>query len=628
LQRDRKSSRRAEKLLERQRRIDEHRRRRPTDKPSGGGAGERGGTPPPSGGGGTSTPQGTTPPPPQTAAATFDVNKLQKDTTEFVRKLEETKKAYDDLQTKLDQARLPSESEKLRKQADALEKQFDAIQKEGETLAKQIAAAPEMAGITGATPAETVSKARAKMDKVAVHGKAVGPILLQLQDAYAMVESIRYVFQADTALEGVIRTGKVAAGYAAGAAEFALARYLAGSTAVGWVVVGVINLDSCQSEPSEERKRALRKWDRLEAKKVAVGKLLEKIAPGSVEFPKGEYGEWLKVNNQKVFDATLKQVDQLRRENLALEAKKVGITDGLVGATKPITKFFPSEEDLDDLGITYKDLYAAYQEGLPVGKSQREAAIKRARDAGLKDGKAGKAANFDAVKKWPEMRALTQRDLSKLSSDHIDAGQVIYNAFESSYQQGYDEGLKTAKGQVLTKLEISPNGFKIGGYTMRNLTATGVFSDKSTKNLSGDVTWHSSDENIVKITVDDNFVYAVMRNMGGADVTATYQGVHGQATAKINVVVNPPTIDITPENPTLKVGEKLRFRAFSFDKTSELQFASELDTTIVGWSSEDPARLAIDADGNATVLAAGRPVKVFASHNHSPVQVSTLVTVQ
>jgi hypothetical protein len=575
-----------------------------------------------------STSQSTPPasPPPQSPAATFDVNKLQNDTTAFVRKLEETKKAYDDLQTKLDKARLPSESEKLRKQANALEKQFEAIQNEGDALAKQIAAAPEMAGITGATPAETVSKARAKMDKLAVRGKAVGPILLQLQDAFELVESIRYIFQADNAMEGVLRTGKVAAGYAAGAAEFALARYLAGSSAVGFVVVGVLTMKSDQGEPSEAEKRKHRKWQREEAKKVAVGKMLEKIAPGSVIIHKQDDYEWAEPKNTKLFESTLKQVDQVRRENLALEAKKKGIADGLVGASTPQTKFFPKEEDLDDLGITVKDLYAAYQEGVPVGKSQREAAIKRAHALGHKDGKAGKAANFEAVKQWPEMRALTNRDLRKLNNDDFTNGQVIYNDFEESYQQGFDEGLKQAKTQVLTKLEISPNGFSMGGHTIRRLTATGVFSDKSTKDLSGEVTWQSSNEKIVTVHNNEGLVHAYLFNMGGAEVTAIYQGVHGNATGKIKVVVNPPLIAIMPENPRLKVGEKQQFRAFAIDPAND--FPSQLDASVIGWVSEDPSRLVIDANGNATVLTAGRPVKVFASHHRSPAQSNTLVTVQ
>jgi hypothetical protein len=114
--------------------------------------------------------------------------------------------------------------------------------------------------------------------------------------------------------------------------------------------------------------------------------------------------------------------------------------------------------------------------------------------------------------------------------------------------------------------------------------------------------------------------------MGRAEVTATYQGVHGNATAKIKVVVNPPAIVISPENPKAAVGEKLWFRAYAVDPASDLP--APLDGSIVGWMSENPARLAIDANGNATVLAAGRPVKVFATHYKSPAQVSTLVTVK
>ena len=232
------------------------------------------------------------------------------------------------------------------------------------------------------------------------------------------------------------------------------------------------------------------------------------------------------------------------------------------------------------------------------------------------------------MKKFPEFQELQRRFTdSRISNEEHYDFQVLYNKYSDSYDAGYEEGQKAAKTLVTTKLEIKPDSFTMGAHTSRNLHATLVFSNGPPKDVSGESTWQSSAKDVVEVTPSDGIAYSFMLKPGRAEVTVSYNGIHGVKDAKITIVVNPPTIVLNPENPTMKVGEKQRFRAYSVDKNNDA-LDSELDSTLLYWDSDDKKRIAVDAEGNATVLAAGPPVKIRAAYRNSPVQANTTITVK
>jgi hypothetical protein len=321
-------------------------------------------------------------------------------------------------------------------------------------------------------------------------------------------------------------------------------------------------------------------------------------------------------------------VNKARKDFLIEQAKSTGRGEGMagIGRTTSKDKFEPDEDD-KDAGITQKELLAAYEAGFQAGIAMRKAAIQRAHAVGLEDGKAGKPSNFEAVKSWPEVKELLKLDLIKNgTNDQLATGQGIFNQYEDNYNKGYEEGIKVAKSLVVTDLMINPNGFTMGAYTLRNLTATLVLSDNSKKNVSGEVRWQSSDENVVKMFVNDGLVTASVLNMGRAEITARYEGVHGSRSKTITIIANPPAIGIVPHNPTLQVGAKEHFRAYSMDKAND-GMATELDAGVISWGSGDKSRIVIYPDGNATVLAAGPPVQITATHKSSPAKGMSSVTV-
>jgi hypothetical protein len=573
------------------------------------------------GGGDPKAPPATpakTPTSPATAPQAFDASKFQQSVAEVFRQVQAGKKLFDDIQQQLKKSRSPAESKKLREKLGKVGKELQGKRRvEIESLAKQLATAPEMAGIAGGTPKETISKARERFSKVASGGRAMGPALLKLQTAFALVDGIGEILTATSAAERMAKALKLGTGIAAGTAEYALANYVAGSSVVAWVAVGVLGMKSDQaSDPQAERRLA---------KMRAVDEMLEKTVPG--------YNDLDTNSKLDLRDEVVRQVDQMRREQLAQQAKDRGIWDGLAGTTTDKGDLEPELTDKQDIGITQKDLMLAYQEGIADGKRQREAAIKRAHDAGVNDGKAGKPANFEAVKQWHEFQALLHKPQNKLSNDEFKSVASVEHAYSASYDKGYQEGVKTGKAMV-TALVISPKGLTMGYYAGRVLKANLMFSNRSTKEVTGEVRWTSSDDKIVKLSVYDNGMAAAWGiGIGGAEITASYAGILGSHAATIKVTVNPPRIVVDPDKITLGVGAKQPFLADSVDEAQDVVLAMandlRLDSSVIAWGSDDNTKISIDQDGNAIVLAASaRPVTIFASHKFSPAQGRAIVTIR
>jgi hypothetical protein len=586
------------------------------------------------GGGDPKAPAGTPPkasPSPATPSQPFDLSKFQQSVAEVLRQAEAQKKAFDDLQRRLEKSRSPAETKQLREKRSKLGGEIKGkTAVEIEKLAKQLASAPEMAGVAGGSTTETISKARERFSKVASGGKAIGNALSQLQTAFVLVDSVAEILSARSATEAITKTLKAEAGIAAGAGEYALFKYALGSAPPAVLLGVVVGMKNDQGASVGYRYR-------LSAKKQLVDSWLREKVPG--------YDPDHKDGDRELRDQVVREFDQMRREHVLQQAKDRGLDDGLSRNTTDEHELWPTDEDQMDLGITPDDFLLAYREGLAEGKSQRpgailrahEPGIKLAHDAGFKDGKDGKPANFEALKKGPALRALQHKaedlqERGELDNDELKIIESVYHAYERGYDKGYQEGQKAGKAMVVKELQVSPNGFTIGAYTKRLLTATLVFSDKSTKDVTGEVHWKSSDENIVNISVTPNgTTYAAIGRNGGAQVTASYAGFFGSHAKTVTITVNPPRIAVRPEKITLRVGQEQRFGAGSLVEASDPgQIPTHnLDSSVIAWGSDDPTKISIDADGNAKVLAlSDHPVTIMASDKFGMAQGRAIVTIR
>ncbi len=94
------------------------------------------------------------------------------------------------------------------------------------------------------------------------------------------------------------------------------------------------------------------------------------------------------------------------------------------------------------------------------------------------------------------------------------------------------------------------------------LTATGIFSDQSTKDLTSSVSWASADVTVATVTPASGLVTCVSTASTAKQVAISAVGA--TATGTIQVTCLPPTLNsiaVAPQNPTLAAGSTLQLTA-------------------------------------------------------------------
>lgn len=111
-----------------------------------------------------------------------------------------------------------------------------------------------------------------------------------------------------------------------------------------------------------------------------------------------------------------------------------------------------------------------------------------------------------------------------------------------------------------------------------------------------EVTWSSSDNNVVVIGRGDGKVYAVSKSVGTATITATCGGK--TATCKVTVVpIEATSVTLNKTSMELKIGESGQLSAtVSPDNATDKK---------VTWSSSDKSIATVDANGKVTSVSAG-----------------------
>jgi hypothetical protein len=344
----------------------------------------------------------------------------------------------DEILTALDKRRAA-----LAERVKQLDRKLDDFSRRGKALTDRVAkAAPaELEGaFRTSNPKEIIERVRRGQKGAATLGGMVG-IVVTVVTAYLLVESIKYVLDADSVMDGVGRALEVGGTLAAGAAEQALLTYLAGSAAGGVGLGIILTMPSDQGGAAEaEAEKARRKAEKERTRQLqrqeylAVGRFLEKNVPGSVEWVEDTFI----IHDQKLWDRTVKQVRQLRtiettrqRAQMSKRAYELGMSDGR------FSDQFLRQDEIKDWpevknwfmvhpDVLFLELFGDYKAGFKQGNAKRAALLERARKLGYGDGKKGQKIHYEEWNHWPEV------------NDAVKAGAYAPSLFKSLYES-YDE---------------------------------------------------------------------------------------------------------------------------------------------------------------------------------------------
>ena len=157
---------------------------------------------------------------------------------------------------------------------------------------------------------------------------------------------------------------------------------------------------------------------------------------------------------------------------------------------------------------------------------------------------------------------------------------------------------------TLKSIAVTPANTSLPAGETEQLTATGTLSDNSTEDLTGQVTWASSDTTWATISASG---LATSVSPGPVTISATFDGITGSTGLTVTAAVL-QSIAVTPANTSLPAGETEQFTAtgtFSDNSTENL-------TAQVTWASSDTTWATISSAGLATAVSPG-PVTISAT---------------
>lgn len=158
-------------------------------------------------------------------------------------------------------------------------------------------------------------------------------------------------------------------------------------------------------------------------------------------------------------------------------------------------------------------------------------------------------------------------------------------------------GIAVVTPAALVRLEVTPNPTRVLVGRERAFTATGVYTDDTTQDLTLRVTWGTSDPGIARI---DSRGICVGVSPGTAAVSATESGLTAQA--RVEVLARPEVrLEVSPPQASLPAGTEQPYTAtlivgdnFRFDVTDQ-----------AAWESSDVSVAEVAPDGVARGMAPG-----------------------
>ena len=201
-------------------------------------------------------------------------------------------------------------------------------------------------------------------------------------------------------------------------------------------------------------------------------------------------------------------------------------------------------------------------------------------------------------------------EVATVSSSGLAVGVSPGSANISASLSGVNStmvSLTIIPGLALSSIAVTPaSPVSLAAVTSQQFTATGMYADGTTADITSNATWMSSNVNVVIFT--DPGVLTVA-GTGNATITASLAGVTSPA-----VVVTVPTLSSIVLEPPLTVdiavGSSLQFVASGlYSDLSTIDISS-----MVTWTSSDTTIATVSASGLVTAVASGTCV-ITASMN-------------
>lgn len=176
----------------------------------------------------------------------------------------------------------------------------------------------------------------------------------------------------------------------------------------------------------------------------------------------------------------------------------------------------------------------------------------------------------------------------------LTLGSVTISATSGSVTGSTTVNVQSA---VLSSITVRPVKKKIAPFTSQQFQAIGTYTDGSTHNVTGQVSWTSSNTAVATIGRSGR---AKALTPGSTTITATLGSISGSSTLDVsNATI--VSVSVTPSGRTIAVGTRLNFAATGVFSDHTTQVITR-DCT---WASDNHAVATVGAGGTATAIGPG-----------------------
>ena len=211
----------------------------------------------------------------------------------------------------------------------------------------------------------------------------------------------------------------------------------------------------------------------------------------------------------------------------------------------------------------------------------------------------GTTKDLTASAQWKSSNAAVASIDATGVANGIAAGVATITATASSMQGSANLTVSNASnGPSLTSVVVSPSSTSVNAGAKQPFSATGHYSDGTTKDLTASAQWKSSNAAVASI---DAAGVATGVAAGLAAITATASSMQGSANLTVNAIAKLTAINITPQLTSIPISTTQQFSAtgtYSDGSTRDL-------SSLVTWSSSSTATATVDVNGLVTSIAAG-----------------------
>ena len=168
----------------------------------------------------------------------------------------------------------------------------------------------------------------------------------------------------------------------------------------------------------------------------------------------------------------------------------------------------------------------------------------------------------------------------------------------SAVYQGLTGNAAITIGQpTLVSIAVTPNQVSLPVGQTGQFTATGIFTDGSTQNLTQSATWISSDPSIANVSTAGA---ALAKIAGTATISATSGSVTGTANLTVTPAV-PVSVNVVPATLSLSLGSSSQLQAIATMSDGSQQTLS----SSVTWQTSQSALATVNAQGVVTAVGKG-----------------------